>query len=353
MDFPQLDELTLESQEARTVEDTKPTSIRMAFIGAGQGGCKIADEFWAQGYRRVLMVNTTELDMAGLECPHRLIIGGGVGGAGKNPEVGKKAAQASREEVLRACKKAFGNNVELVVVCTGAGGGTGSGSTPVLIDMARDYLASIGAPVHVGVIAAFPKKSEGASVTNNAQSLMAHLLDEAAAKRIAPLVVVDNEKIGRMFPKASITEFFKTANKNIAGLFNVFNELTAQASPYSSMDSADYRSILFGGGVVFGMMPITNTDEETAIAAAVEKNVKGGLLSDSISIVGATHAGAILVASKAKLATIPQSNLDMAFETLQRVMGGKNVVLHSGVYDGPDGLGEKAMLYTIASCPVG
>lgn len=349
MDFPQLDALNLEAQESTKVDDLKKTAVKVAFIGAGQGGCKIADEFWDQGYRRVLLVNTTDQDMVGLQCPNKKIFGVSNIGTGKNPEIGRKFAEEYREDILRACKKHFGNDTELVIICTGAGGGSGSGSTPVLIDVAKQFLASIGQPEgHVGVVAAFPKKSEGQSVMNNAQALMGKLIDRVDGKLISPLIVVDNDKIGKLFPKASITEFYKIANKNIAGLFNVFNELSSQSSPYSTLDPADLKSVLYSGVIVFGMTPITNMNDETAIAAAIEKNIKGGLLSEEFSLKGATHAGAILVATKAKMATIPQGSFDMAFETLQRVMGGKDLVLHSGIYEAPDELGDRCMLYTIA-----
>jgi hypothetical protein len=53
------------------------------------------------------------------------------------------------------------------------------------------------------------------------------------------------------------------------------------------------------------------------------------------------------VASKEMLAKIPQSSFDAAFETLGRVLGSKDLVLHSGIYEGPDSLGSAVWLYTI------
>lgn len=347
MEFPQLDELVLQEQKADVVEDTKKTAVKMAFVGAGQGGCKVADTFYAQGYKRVLLVNTTAQDMAGLEAPSKLVIGGGISGAGKKPEAGKKAAQEAREDVLRAMKKAFGNDVEHVVVCAGAGGGTGTGSCEVLVEVAKDFMKSIGKDPKVGVLVTMPKKAEGAAVIQNAEKLMGTLFGLVDEKAISPLMVFDNEKILRMFPKASIADFFKIANKNMVGLFNVFNELCAQASPYSSLDVADYKTLLNSGTIVYGMTPLKDVESDTAIAEAIEKNVKKGLFTDSLKLEGATHAGGILVASKEMLAKIPQSSFDMAFETLGRVLGSKDLVLHSGIYEGPDSLGSTVLLYTL------
>ena len=347
MEFPELDELNLEAEEGATVEDSKVTAVKMAFIGGGQGGCKIADEFYTNGYRRILLVNTTEQDMAGLNAPNRIIIGTGDAGAGKNPEVGRKAAEYSRGDIFRSCKKAFGTDVDWIIITVGLGGGTGSGSCDTLVSVAKDYMISIEKEPRVGVIASFPKKSEGQGVKNNAQKVMAELLDDVDGKKISPLIIVDNDKISRLFPKATISNFFSIANKNIVGLFNVFNELAAMNSPYSTLDPADYKSLLSSGAILFGMAPISNFEDETAIASVVEKNVKNGLLSDTLSTKGATHAGAILVASKEMLNEIPQSSFDMAFEALSRSIGTDNLVLHNGIYEGSEKLGNKAMLYTI------
>lgn len=346
MDFPVLDDMVLEAQQADVVEDTKKTAVKMGFVGGGQGGCKVADTFYGNGYRRVLLVNTTAQDMAGLEAPNKLVIGQ-VAGAGKNPEAGKKAAQEHREDILRAMKKALGNDVEHIIVCVGAGGGTGTGSCEVLVSVAKDFLKSLNKEPKVGVLVTLPKKAEGAAVIDNSTKLLGSLFGMVDDKSISPLMVFDNQKILQMFPKASIADFFKIANKNMVGLFNVFNELCAQASPYSSLDVADYKTILNSGTVVYGMTPLSNVESDTAIAEAIEKNVKRGLFSDTLKVEGATHAGAILVASKAKLQQIPQSAFDMAFETLGRVLGSKGLVLHSGIYEGNDSLGDKVLLYTI------
>lgn len=347
MEFPQLDDLALAEAEIKAIEDAKPTAVKMGFIGAGQGGCRIADEFHAQGYNRVLLVNTTEQDMAGLACENKIIIGKQQTGAGKSPAVGKRAAEDSREDVLRACKRSFGPDVEWIFVCCGGGGGTGTGSTPILIDVAKDYLVSLGKEPKVGVIISFPKKSEGQAVTTNAQSLMGTLLDLVEKKAISPLIVMDNDKIGKMFAKASIANFYKVANRNICGLFNVFNELAVQPSAYSTLDPSDFKSVLASGVLVLGMTVLPQSmDDETAIAAAIEKNLKTGLFSDSFSLKGATHAAGVLVTSKANLETIPQEGFDSAFETLQRVMGSGSLVLHSGIYEGNDSM-DRVFLYTL------
>lgn len=348
MDFPELEDLGAQGEAATDViADTKPVADKICVIGAGQAGCKIAENFWSKGYRRVLLLNSTQQDMAGLTCPNQLIIGKTKTGAGKNPEVGAQAVRDSAEEILRAAYKAFGSDFDRIIIATSGGGGTGCGATAELVPLARRYMEEKGKAPKVGVIVCTPKKSEGEAVGRNSDGLIAKLRAFVEAGELSPLIMVSNERIGKLYPNAPITRFAEIANANIVGLYNVFNELAAQASPISTLDPSDYRSVLDSGVLVFGMTTITG-DDPTAMAAAVEKNITGGMLSDAVKIQGATHAGAILVASKARLDTLPQSSLDMAFEALGRVLGGK-LTLHSGVYPGPDQLDQRILFYTICN----
>lgn len=350
MEFPDLEEIggPVTDDQSGVVKDLMPVAEKMAFVGVGQAGSKLADCFWIKGYRRVLAVNTTDQDMKGIECVNKCIIGKSNQGAGKKPEVGAKAASDSKEELMRALYKAVGTDFERIIVCTSSGGGTGCGATPVLIEIAKEYCRANGKPEKVGVIVAGPKKSEGEAVGKNHKGLMELLKAAAEAKTISPLVLVDNERIGKLAKSVSVTQFFDVANKQIVGLFSVFNELSAQASPYMTIDPADYKTILDSGVLTFGMTVIRNAGDKTALAEAVQKNVSGGMLSDKAKITGATHAGGILVATPQTLGVTPQENLDLAFETLNRLLGGSGLVLHQGIYDGPENLADRMFLYVIA-----
>lgn len=348
MEFPQLDDLSTEEQQSDVVADAGAKAEKVCFVGVGQAGCKIADAFWAKGYRRVLLLNTTEQDMAGLECPNRVIMQGAGHGAGKNRAVGKAAAEASREEILRAMFKAFGTDFERVVVCTSGGGGTGSGASPTVVQIARTYCDAHQKPQKVGAIVGGPRRSEGQAVGSNNSALVTEMLAEVSAKRLSPLVLMDNERIAKLYPKASVADFFRIANANVVGLYDVFNSLAAQSSAYSTLDPADYRSVMDAGVLVFGMTTVKDASDPTAIAAAVEKNIGGGLLSDAVTIRGATHAAGIMVTSKERLASLPQADLDRAFESLNRVIGTPYLCVHQGVYE-TDTVGDKVLFYCCAS----
>lgn len=345
MDLPMMDDLEVEGGVTE-IQDAKDFAVKFGFLGGGQAGGKLCEEFYKLGYRRLLAVNTTTQDFDGLTFQHKVIIGDGLNGAGKDPSVGYKAADESREQILRACKEAFGNDVEHIMVMASTGGGTGSGSCEVLIEVAKDYLKSLGKEPKVGVIACLPKQAEGAKVLENSKRLMGKLTAMVDSKQLAPLVVSDNEKILKMYPKVSVAKFHEAANRNVAGLFSVFNDVCSKSSAYQTLDRADYRSILASGIIVFGATKIKDAAKtETAIAETIEKNLKAGLLA-SVKFAGATHAGAILLASKDMLENIPQSSFDLAFQSLNRSLGG-SILLHSGVYEGPEALGEDALVYSV------
>lgn len=344
MELPMMEDLEIQGQEK--IEDTKEFAVKFGFLGVGQGGGKLCQSFYGLGYRRILAVNTTAQDFEGLEFKSKLLIGEGISGAGKDPTVGFKAADSSREKILRACKDAFGDEVEHIMVCTSTGGGSGSGSTPVAIEVAQEYLKSIGKEAKVGVIACLPKASEGQKCVDNSNQLLQKVKPLVEQKIISPFIICDNEKILKMYPKVSIAKFYEAANRSISAMFSLFNELCAKNSAYQTLDVADYRSVLNSGVMIFGANTIQDASKsETLIAESVEKNMKNGLLA-SLELKGATHAGAILIASKAMLESIPQSALDLSFQAINRVLGG-SVVLHSGVYEGPESLESKALVYTM------
>jgi cell division GTPase FtsZ len=109
-------------------EDEFESAVRMAFIGAGQGGGRLAQAFYDLGYRRVCAVNTTDQDLAPLSLDNKFVIGNDRGGAGKDPEQGRAAAKESYEDIMDLMMRSWGENVDQIYCCVGAGGGSGTGS---------------------------------------------------------------------------------------------------------------------------------------------------------------------------------------------------------------------------------
>jgi cell division GTPase FtsZ len=242
-----LPELGFENEEIEqrqdAHEDEFESAVRMAFVGAGQGGGRIAQAFFDMGYRRVCAVNTTDQDLEALTFTKKLVLGhGGVrGGAGKDPKEGETAAKESFEDIMDLMLRAWGEQVEQMYVCVGAGGGSGTGSWPVLVDAMREYCKStnVEKPLaqHIGVIMTIPKRSEGARVQANAAWAIKLALQMLDQKKISSLILVDNGRTHELFPGLPVKKFWSVANQNFAGVLHTFNLLAAQKSEYHCVDA--------------------------------------------------------------------------------------------------------------------
>jgi cell division GTPase FtsZ len=130
-----------------------------------------------------------------------------------------------------------------------------------------------------------------------------------------------------------VAQFWKIANSNLCGLFDIFNIISANVSQYTSFDKADYENVLNSGNLVFGLAKIKEYTTTSELCDAIRSNVKKNLLGEEFDLSTATHAAGILVADEETLQDLPQAALDEAMKTLNRVLG-NNVTLHQGVYPG-------------------
>jgi cell division GTPase FtsZ len=335
--------------EPEVEEDKKQVAIQFGFIGIGQAGCKMANEFYRLGYRRVIAINTAKNDFAGLDIPvkRHLILGDG-SGAGKDPAKGANAVEAQREDILSLIRRTFGDKVDKLIVLASAGGGTGNGGTLPMIQLAQDYMKELGkeASRNVGAVVALPKDSEKGITQINSAKLTEALFAKAEVD-LAPLIIVDNEQIAKQWPNASIGQVFDMANKNICGLFDIFNTLACRQSQFSAFDKADLCSVLDKGAVCFGATKLKEVASASAISDAIRTNLQRGLLVEGINLASSDAGAGVLVGPLEILNTLPSSFVDEAFKTLARVLGSdsKPITVHQGVFETtkPD-----LFLYTIA-----
>ena len=334
------DDLDLPEEEAAVgpEDDEFDSAIKTAFIGAGQGGGRIAQAFYDMGYRRVCAVNTTDQDLASLTMPHKLVIGNNRGGAGKDPEQGKLAAEESYEDIMDLMMRAWGEGREQMYVCVGAGGGSGTGSWEKIVDAMREYgkATNIEKPFykHLGVVMSLPKRSEGSRVQANALAAVSRALDMLEKDRISSLVIVDNARIHELYPRLPVKKFWDVANRNFAAVLHTFNLLAAQNSEYNTFDKADFRSVVRNGMMIFGMTRVKEWDGVEDISKAVRQNLKSTLLAEGFDLATANMAGAIVVAHDDVLSEIPMENVDYAFNSLGRALGNEDITLHNGIYEG-------------------
>ncbi|MEJ5259669.1 MAG: hypothetical protein WHS88_05715 [Anaerohalosphaeraceae bacterium] len=349
--------LDLERYEVKTVcetgvKDNFIGSTRFAWIGSGQCGGRLVKAFYDLGYKKAVAVNTTyhDLDLLGLPPSQKFLMDIGEKGAGKDMGRGQQAAAQWRQDILHLTRKTFGTEVDHVMVCFGAGGGTGGGSAAELVSIAKDYIYSIGKTEpnkHVGVIMTLPTNGEANSpqVAENAYQVATELGKMASKGQISPLIIIDNEKISRMYPGKTVREFWPSVNNTVAGMFDIFNRLSSLSSPYTTLDPVDYQSILKAGGcAIMGLTRVEKYKDRFALSSAVKQNLEKTLLSNGFDLSTAKVAGCIVVGGKRMMANTPnlQDNINFAFDVLADLTG--KATIHRGIYE--DGR-EALRVYTI------
>jgi cell division GTPase FtsZ len=328
-------------QEEIGVQDESNGSTRYAWIGAGQCGGRLVKSFYDLGHKKVLAVNMTHTDLELLSLPQsqKFLMDTGEQGAGKNMEKGARAVQQNQQEILHLARQTFGTQVDRIMVCFGAGGGTGGGSVLGLIEVAKRYARYIGLTNpnrKVGVVMTLPTVGEASSplVAENAHKVATALSQMAAAGEISPLIMVDNDKIKRMYPGMTVKAFWPSINSTVANLFDVFNRLSALSSRYTSFDPVDYRSIMESGGcALMGLTKVKAIEDPYAISEAVKENLEKTLLAGGFDLSTAKVAGCIVVGGKTLLAQTKglQSSIDYAFDVLPEITG--RATIHRGIYE--------------------
>ena len=339
-------------EEEIGVLDRIKGSTRYAWLGSGQCGGRLIKSFYDLGYKKVLAMNTAYHDLDMLEIPveQKFLMDIGELGAGKDIERGEKAVHQYQQEILHLARQIISTQVDHIMVCFGAGGGTGSGSIFGLINLAKRYARYIGLQnpnKKVGVVMTLPTVGEASSplVAENAYTVATRLSELASAGEISPLIIVDNDKINKMYPGLTVKSFWPSINNTIAGLFDIFNRISALSTQYTSFDPVDYHSIIESGGcTIMGLTKVKKFDEKYAISEAVKKNLQKTLLASGFDLSTAKLAGCIVVGGKTLMnkASGLQDNINYAFDVLSEITG--RATIHRGIYEDDR---ESLRVYTI------
>jgi cell division GTPase FtsZ len=186
------------------------------------------------------------------------------------------------------------------------------------------------------VILTLPTVGEASSplVSQNTYQVVSELGQMASEGKLSPLIIVDNEKISKMYPGLTVKNFWATINSTVAGLFDIFNRLSALSTDYTSFDTVDYHSIMEAGGcAIMGLTKVTEFKDKYAISQAVKKNLQKTLLADGFDLSSAKVAGCIMVGGKNLMANVPglQDNINYAFDVLSDITG--KATVHRGIYE--------------------
>ncbi|MDN4607545.1 cell division protein FtsZ [Sporosarcina highlanderae] len=238
-------------------------------IGVGGGGNNAVNRMIEHGVQGVefIAVNTDaqalNLSLAEVKLQIGAKLTRGLG-AGANPEVGKKAAEESREQIEEALRGA-----DMVFVTAGMGGGTGTGAAPVIAQVAKD----LGA-LTVGVVTR-PFTFEGRKRQTQAIGGIA-----AMKESVDTLIVIPNDKLLEIVDKNTpMLEAFREADNVLRQGVQGISDLIAVPG-LINLDFADVKTIMSNKGSA--LMGIGMSTGENRAAEAAKKAISSPLLETSI-----------------------------------------------------------------------
>ncbi|RBW70205.1 cell division protein FtsZ [Bacillus taeanensis] len=238
-------------------------------IGVGGGGSNAVNRMIEHGVQGVefIAVNTDAQALNLSKAEAKLQIGGKLTrglGAGANPEIGKKAAEESKEQIEEALKGA-----DMVFVTAGMGGGTGTGAAPVIAQIAKE----IGA-LTVGVVTK-PFTFEGRKRSTQANGGISVLKE-----KVDTLIVIPNDRLLEIVDKNTpMLEAFREADNVLRQGVQGISDLIAVPG-LINLDFADVKTIMTEKGSA--LMGIGIATGENRAAEAAKKAISSPLLETSI-----------------------------------------------------------------------
>lgn len=316
-----------ENKMAAKIVSKKERSIALGVIGSGQAGSRLAEAFYQLGYDAVA-INTAMQDLKFINIPdaNKLLLEYGVGGASKELEIGKAAAELHRGEILQLFNDKLSTS-QVNVLCFSLGGGSGAGSCETLIELLNSFHKPLV------VITVMPMDTEDAQAKSNALETLAKLSSLVKGKKVSNLIVVDNAKIEAIYHDVGQMDFYNVANKAIVEPLDMFNTLSSLPSSTKGLDPMEMSKILIDGeGLsVYGELTIDNYEEDTAIAEAVVNNLNSNLLASGFDLKQTKYAGFMVTANKEVWSKIPSSSVNYAAAMINDFCGNPRGVF-KGIY---------------------
>lgn len=242
-------------------------------VGVGGGGSNAVNHMFQQGIRGVNFVicNTDAQAMELSPIPNKIQLGPSLTkglGAGSYPEVGKKSAEESVEEVRALLEK----NTKMVFVTAGMGGGTGTGGAPVIAKLAKEM-----GILTVGIVTT-PFYFEGKRKLNQAKVGI-----EELRQNVDSIIIISNDKIREIYGNLTRSDAFAKADNILAIAARSISEIITVAGQVN-VDFADVQHVMKNSGVA--IMGSAYAEGEDRARKAIESALSSPLINDN-NIIGA------------------------------------------------------------------
>ncbi|MBT4174596.1 cell division protein FtsZ [archaeon] len=262
----------LENANTQT-EEVEIGKANIKVIGVGGGGGNATNWLYKKGVQgaEIIAMNTDKQHLDLIEADKKLLIGKNLTrglGCGGFPQKGCESAQEEISEIRK-----FVANTDMVFVCAGMGGGTGTGAVPVVAKTAKEAGAIV-----IGCVT-MPFKIERARIDKAEFGL--HQLRDVCDT----VIVIDNNKLVQIAGNLPVQQAFAVANELISTMIKGIVEIIAVPS-LVNLDYADVKAIMSNGDV--SVIGIGEADTTNRVEEAVRRALDNPLLD--VSYNGATGA---------------------------------------------------------------
>jgi cell division protein FtsZ len=315
-------------EEFNTIVNEQTEGAKIVIIGVGGGGMNAVNKMAEDQIQGVefIVANTDQQALNDSIIQKQILLGKestkGLG-AGAHPEIGKKAAEESLDEIEAAVAGA-----DLVFVAAGLGGGTGTGAAPVIAEAAKKAGALV-----IGIVTTPFSFEGGKRGTNSVEGL------KNLSSHVDSIIVISNDRLLDELGEISFTESFKYADAILKLAVRTIADLINEHS-IINLDFADVRTVIEGqGAALIGVGKASG--EQAAVEAAINA-INSPILESSIE--GASNA-IVNVAGSSRSLTIKKAQ--EAVETIKEAAA-SNMDIMFGITNN-ESLGDEIVVSVIAT----
>lgn len=234
-------------------------------IGVGGGGGNAVNNMYKQGIHDVSFVvcNTDAQALKDSPVPERLQLGSEGLGAGNRPEKARQAAEESIDDI----KAMLSDGTKMDFITAGMGGGTGTGAAPVIARVSKELgILTVG-------IVTIPFKFEGNKKIDQALDGV-----DEMAKHVDALLVINNERLRKVYPDLSLLNGFAKADDTLSVAAKSIAEIITVRG-LMNLDFNDVRTVLKDGGVA--IMSTGFGEGDGRVRKAIDDALNSPLLNDN------------------------------------------------------------------------
>lgn len=245
------------------LEIAQDTIIKV--MGVGGGGCNAVNYLYSQGITDVsfLVCNTDKQCLNRSSVPAKLQLGPGWGAGGK-PEVAEEYAEQSRDRI----REALNDGTQMLFITAGMGGGTGTGASSIVAEVAREMgILTVG-------IVTIPFAFEGPKKIKKAMIGVAKL-----AEHVDAILVINNQKLLNIYPDFTLLNAFSKSDDVVANAARSIAEIITNIG-YINTDFSDVYNTLKNGNVA--IMSVGSASGEDRITQAIHAALHSPLVNNDV-----------------------------------------------------------------------